>query len=120
NAAAEALENQASTLRREVDAAIRPGERVDAGNLQQAVAKLINDYGGLAEAKAAMTSQEKSLLTMLGEGEEALRPTYARLNRLRDDIGEALSKNSGPWADVNRRQLSEYYRALADDQIAAI
>ncbi len=117
---AKSLERQASVLRQEVNAAVVPGERVSATNLEGVVANLINDYGGIAEAKAAMTAQEKSLLMMLGEGDEAIKPTYARLNRLRDDIGEALNKNAGPWADVNRRQLGEYYRALADDQLAAV
>jgi hypothetical protein len=117
---ATALQQQASSLRQEVTAAIVPSERVEASHLQQVLAGLIEDYGGLAEARAAMTPHERSLLTMLGEGEEAIRPTYARLNRLRDDIGEALSKNKGPWADVNRNQLGEYYRALADDQLAAV
>jgi hypothetical protein len=120
NGTAESIQRQASKLRDEVDATVKPGERVDATNLQTAVANLINDYGGLPEAKAAMTSQEKSLLTMLGEGAEPIRPTYARLNRLRDDIGEALNKGKGPWADVNRKQHAEYYKALADDQLAAV
>ncbi len=120
NGAAESLQRQASVLRKEVDEAVRPGERVTASHLEEVVAKLIDDYGGMSEAKAAMTPQEKSLLAMLGEGGEAIKPTYARLNRLRDDIGEALNKNKGPWADVNRRQLGEYYRALADDQLAAV
>lgn len=120
NGAAESLQRQAKALREEVDAAVSPGGRVAASRLEEVVAKLIDDYGGLAEAKAAMTAQEKSLLTMLGEGKEAVRPTYARLNRLRDDIGEALNKNQGPWADVNRKQLGDYYRALADDQLAAV
>lgn len=120
NSTAQSLERQASALREDVNAQINPATRVDATNLQEVVAGLINDYGGLAEAKAAMTPQERSLLTMLGEGETAIQPTYARLDRLRNDIGEALSKNQGPWADVSRAQLSKYYKALADDQMAAV
>lgn len=120
NGTADSLQRKAGALRDEVDAAIPPSARVDASNLKATVAKLIEDYGGLAQAKAAMTPQEKALLTMLGEGEEAIQPTYARLARLRKDIGQALEKNSGPWADVNRHDLGVYYKALADDQIAAV
>ena len=117
---ADSLERQASELRANVNDAIIPSERVDTPNLQAILAETIQDYGGIDEAKAAMSAQERSLLKMLGEGEEAIRPTYARLNRIRDDIGQALHKRTGPWADVNERQLTRLYRALADDQIDAV
>ncbi len=119
-ATADGLQNNASALRSEVDAAIQPSARVEASNLQETLAKTINDYGGLAEAKAAMTPAEKGLLAMLGEGETAVSPTYARLNRIRQDIGDALNKGQGPWSDVNRHQLGEYYKALSADQMAAV
>lgn len=120
NGTAESLKRQAGALRDEVTAAVPPGERVSASNLEEVVAKMIGDYGGLAEAKAAMTGPERDLLKMLGEGEEAVKPTYARLNRLRSDIGDALEKNKGPWADVGRKELGDYYKALASDQLAAV
>lgn len=120
NGTAQSLENKASALREEVNQAVAPGMRVAADNLQETLGKLIDDYGGLAEAKAAMTPAEKSLLAMLGEGEEAIQPTYARINRLRQDIGEALNKGRGPWADVNQRDLNTYYKALSADQLAAV
>mgnify|MGYP000265309940 CR=1 FL=1 len=115
-----ALETQGATLRRQVDEAIDVRGRADASNLQREIADLINNYGGIAEARNALTGPEKRLLAMLGEGEEAIRPTYARLNRLRDEIGDALNKNKGPWVDVPRANLTRYYRALADDQLAAV
>lgn len=120
NGTADALQNKAAALRSEVDAAIDPAARIDTPTLQETLSKTINDYGGLDEARAAMTPVEKDLLKMLGEGENAVRPTYARLNRLRADIGEALNKNRGPWADVNRQQLGQYYHALERDQMGAV
>lgn len=120
NASMESLEAQAVKLREGVDAAINVRDRVEAGNLQNVLADLINDFGGLPEAKAAFSGEERKLLAMLGEGGEAIRPTYARLNALRDEIGRALFKGQGPWADTAQANLARYYGALADDQIAYI
>jgi hypothetical protein len=111
------LERGATALRDEVNAAINVRDRVDAGNLQSALAKTINDLGGIAEAKAAMSAEEKKLLAMLGEGEVARQPTYAMLERVRDQIGEAIFKNKGPWVDTDTATLKRYYGALAQDRL---
>ncbi len=114
------FEAQASILRGEVDDAINVRDRVDATNLQQALAETINDLGGIAEAKQAFTAEEKKLLAMLGEGEQANRPTYAYLNQVRDQIGRALNKGQGPWVDAPTALLKKYYGALAKDQLAYV
>ena len=120
NGTAQALEDKAGVLRADVKAAIDPAARVKASNLEQVLGKTIKNYGGLSEAKAAMSGPEKELLAMLGEGATAKTPTYARLNRLRDDVGLAWAKGKGPWSDVNRTQLGEYYHALRQDQLSAV
>lgn len=114
------LERQGAELRREVDNAINVRDRVEAENLQAVLAETINDLGGLAEAKKAFSPEEKRLLSMLGEGEAANRPTYARLNQIRDQIGRALFKNQGPWTDAPTAQLKRLYGALAEDQLAYV
>ena len=114
------LEADAGVLRREVDDAIDVQGRVDAKSLQAQLTKTINDLGGIDEAKQAFSAEEKKLLAMLGEGEQAKMPTYARLNQVRDQIGRALFKNQGPWVDAPTATLKRYYGALADDQIAHI
>lgn len=116
----EALETQGAALRREVDDAINVRDRVDATNLQAALAETIADLGGIDEAKKAFSAEEKKLLAMLGEGEEANRPTYARLNQIRDQIGRALYKNQGPWVDAPTATLKKYYGALAQDQLGYV
>lgn len=120
NATMTGLETQASALRKEVDAALDPQGRVEATNLQRSLASVINDLGGIDEAKQAMSGEERKLLAMLGEGETAKAPTYARLNLIRDQIGEALNKGRGPWVDTAERNLRKYYGALAEDQIQHI
>lgn len=116
----DALETQAVGLRQQVDDAIDVQGRVEARNLQSVLSDTINDMGGLAEAKQAFTAEEKKLLAMLGEGENARMPTYARLNQIRDQIGRALNKGQGPWVDAPTAMLKKYYGALAKDQIAHI
>jgi hypothetical protein len=114
------LETQANGLRSQVNDAINVQDRVDASSLQAQLAQTINDLGGIDEAKQAFSAEEKKLLAMLGEGETANRPTYARLNQIRDQIGRALFKGQGPWVDAPTATLKRYYGALADDQIAYV
>ena len=118
--AMQSLESQAKALRSEVDDAIDVRAPVDAQNLQSVLGEIINDFGGLADAKQAFSGEEKKLLAMLGEGETAKMPTYARLNNLRDEIGRALFKGQGPWADTSQRNLTRYYKALANDQLSHV
>lgn len=111
------LEKAATKLRSEVDDAINVRDAVPANNLQRELAETINDLGGIDEAKQAFSPEEKKLLAMMGEGETAKQPTYARLNQLRDQIGRAIYKNEGPWVDAPTATLKRYYGALAKDQL---
>lgn len=114
------LEAVGEAMRADVNAAIDVRAPVEAANLQAALGKRINDLGGIDEAKQAFSAEEKKLLAMLGEGEVAKRPTYARLDQLRDDIGKALFKKQGPWVDTNEAALKKYYSALAQDRVAHV
>lgn len=111
------LEAGANSLREEVNAAINVQDRVAANNLQRELGKTIDDLGGIDEAKQAFSAEEKKLLTMLGEGDVAKRPTYARLDRIRNQVGEALFKGKGPWVDTEEATLKRYYGALAKDRL---
>lgn len=114
------LEKQGAALRREVDDAIDIRARVEPSKTRDALNEIIDDLGGIDDAKEALSGEEKKLLAMLGVGDAAKMPTYARLNSLRDDIGRALFKGQGPWADTSQKNLARYYAALADDQLGHI
>jgi len=116
----ESLQRQGDELREAVNANLNMQSRVEATNLQDALAQTINDLGGIEEATQAMTSQERRLLRALGIGETPKQPTYAYMDRLRREIGDALNKGTGPWADTERVTLQRYYNALADDRIAHV
>jgi len=119
-ATADDLGKQANVLRKDVTDAIDVRAPVDASNLQNVLGNMVENFGGLAEAKQAFSGEEKKLLAMLGDGETAKTPTYARLNHMRDQIGEALYKNKGPWTDTSQANLKRYYAALAEDQLAHV
>ena len=116
----DALETAGDALRADVNAAIDVRAPVEATNLQSVLGQRIEDLGGIAEAKQAFSSEEKKLLAMLGEGDVPKRPTYARLEQVRDDIGRALFKKQGPWVDTNEAALKKYYGALAEDRVAHV
>ena|GEM_PF-4148018 len=117
NSNMQALQRQGDELREAVNANLNMQSRVEATNLQDALAQTINDLGGIEEATQAMTSQERRLLQALGVGETPKQPTYAYMDRLRREIGDALNNGTGPWADTERVTLQRYYNALAEDRI---
>lgn len=120
NSNMESLQRQGDELREAVNANLNMQSRVEATNLQDALSDTINQLGGIEEATQAMTSQERRLLQALGVGETPKQPTYAYMDRLRREIGDALNKGTGPWADTERVTLQRYYNALADDRIAHV
>lgn len=112
----DSLEKEAGALRDTVDAAINIRDRVEAPNIRAAITGIVDDLGGGAAGRAALSAEEKKLLDMFGPKGDRL-PTYALLNQMRDQIGKALFKGQGPWADTAQANLARYYGALADDQL---
>lgn len=113
NSAQDALGNQASILRKEVEQTFSKTDRVNADRARAWLQSRIDDLGGGKEGLAALSPEEKKLWGVVSKGQ----PTYARLNEARDQIGQALEKGTGPWSDSNLRRVKELYGALADDQI---
>lgn len=113
------LETQGDALRREVDDAINPSDRVEPQALRAVFSELLPTLGTMKEAKEVLSAPEKKLLAALGDDLDKT-PTYGYLNRLREDIGLALNKRKGPWADVNDKALNKYYGALAQDRLAYV
>lgn len=116
----DALEKAAQGPRDEVNAAINVRDLVEAPNMRAAIEGVIDDFGGIAQAKLSMTPEEKKLFAMLGTADKPKPATYAALNRIRDQIGRAIFKNEGPWTPVDKATLKRYYGALAQDQLQYI
>ena len=113
NSAQDALGNQASLLRKDVEQTFSKTDRVSADRARAWLQSRIDDLGGGKEGLAALSPEEKKLWGVVSKGQ----PTYARLNEARDQIGQALERGTGPWSDSNLRRVKELYGALADDQI---
>ncbi len=107
------LKKQATALRTEVDDAVPKASRVDARATRSLLKKTADELGG----EAAMTAQERNLLKML---DEEGGPTYARLIRERQAIGDALERKETHWSSVGEKVLKRLYGALADDQLAHV
>lgn len=88
------------------------------GNTEAMIRGLIADYGGREPAEGLLTTAEKKALRMMEAMDDEGVPTYAALDRLRRDIGQALFKKSGPFKDDATERLDQLYGALRQDQKA--
>lgn len=119
NATMEGLKTQATSLRDEVTASFKPSDKIDASQTRAALLKVVDDLGGPAKAKTALSEEEKKLLAMLTGKSDGLQ-TYALIDRVRRGIAKGLYEKAGPWADADTTALKTYERALAEDQLGYI
>lgn len=104
------LKTNASALYNEVDANIPKSEQVQATNTLDTLKQIAGDLGGTE----GMTSQEKSLLSMISSTEGT---TYGRLIREKQMIGKALQGKESPYGNIDEASLKRLYGALASDQL---
>ena len=112
NSAMDGLKTQSNVIYNRVNDAVPNSSEVDLQVTRQLLTKTVDDLGGV-DGLSPLESEVFRLVS----GEKPV--TYARLNRLRTDIGSAAS-NSGPYKDVNSKVLDDMYAALNDDQIANV
>jgi hypothetical protein len=115
NATKAELEGQAKEVYKRIDAKISGGAtppRVDLVNSR----RLMNEVMRGLDDPSSLTPLEKKLMEMSSPGREK-PPTYDAMMRLKNDIGQAVEKASGPYADMNTGILKRLYSALAEDQL---
>lgn len=119
-----ALERRSNQLYQRVDDAMPQGAQVDAPNTASLLDKTASDLGGWENLG---TVEQKVFKAVNPAGEKMPNGdvvpgvlTYARLNRVRQDVGAALYKNEGVYKDGNRAVLQRIYGALSEDQRAAL
>jgi hypothetical protein len=78
--------------------------------------RLMNEVMRGLDDPSSLTPLEKKLMEMSSPGREK-PPTYDAMMRLKNDIGQAVEKASGPYADMNTGILKRLYSALAEDQL---
>jgi hypothetical protein len=87
---------------------------VDMVNSRRLIDSVVSDLGG---DTSKLTSLERELMDMASPGRE--KPvTYTALMRMKNDVGQALQRASGPYKDVNSGILKRLYGALSEDQLS--
>ena len=107
----EELSKKAEELYTKVSAAIPARTTVKADETLSFLKSHADDLGGAKR----LLPVERNLLSSLG-GDEPL--TYAFLDQTRKQIGQALRKNTGPFANSESGMLKKMYSTLSDDQEA--
>lgn len=103
------LEDRASDLYEKVDSAIPRETLVEPNSTLELLSELAGELGG----EKYLSPKERLLFKNLSPES---KPTYARLDRVRKEIGQAIGKGSGPFKDSESGLLKRIYRAISEDQ----
>lgn len=93
-----------------VNKAIPQNTKVNPDTAIRYIAKRLDELGG---NKKLLSNAERQLLELT---ELKKNPTYGALDQIRRNVGEALSKKSGPFRNDEERTLNQVYGALSNDQ----
>lgn len=106
------LEKQADVAYKKVGERIPNIAEVSTENSYGKILETIKDLGG----NEYLSIPEKKLFAQL---DPRTKPTYARLDKIRREIGQAINKGSGPFKDSETGLLKQLYKALSEDQYNA-
>ncbi len=115
NKSINALQNRSNKLYSEVSDAIPKSQPVQANNIIRYLDQKADDLGGAANLSAM---EKKVYNAVAPEGQDAAAPTYALLDNIRKQVGQAIGKRSGVFKDEETGALNQLYRHLTDDQNA--
>lgn len=107
------LNDEASAIYKQVDAAIPKQTPVQMDNLFRELTAIAGEVG-----ESGLTAQEKRLMGLIQSGEAAGGDiTYGRLIREKSLIGKALKREESPYGSLDEATLKRLYAALASDQM---
>lgn len=107
------LFNRAEGLYTAVDEAAPRNTMIEPNNVVRSLNEVIGELGG----PKGMTAAESRLFELV-TGDQPI--TYRRLMREKTQIGRAIRRGDGPYADVDQTDLSRLYAALSEDQLANV
>lgn len=111
------VQNKSDQLYNQISAAIPKGQTVEANNIISYLESKADDVGGWEH----LSTNEKRVFNEVSPvGADASPPTYARLDNIRKQIGQAIGKNSGPFRDEETGALKQLYANLTADQEQAV
>lgn len=104
------LEKDASLAYSKVNQAIPKEIKVKSEASRKYISKRLAELGGDV---ALLNSSEKEILRL---SKMKNNPTYGALDQVRRNVGEAQSKQSGPFRNDEEAILKQVYGALSEDQ----
>ncbi|KXJ01717.1 lytic transglycosylase [Serratia marcescens] len=111
------VQNKSDQLYNQISVAIPKGQTVEANNIIRYLDGKADELGG---AEHLSTMEKRVYNAVAPVGTEATAPTYARLDNIRKQIGQAIGKNSGPFRDEETGALKQLYANLTADQEQAV
>lgn len=100
----------------EIRAAVTPSEKVDVRPLRQFVDSKVEEFGGRGALPKELRRLYQLVYQKRGDTWVERYPTYANFDLVRREIGQAIGKKSGAFADSESRLLGEMYSATKDTQ----
>ena len=114
------LEQDAEISYAKVNQVVPANTRVQTPASKAYVLQRLDDFGGdlkLFNKFAPARDMNNSLRPRLDpETKTAVYPTYGALDQIRRDVGDAMNKKQGPYADFDKGQLDQAYSVLIEDQ----
>lgn len=110
NATQKTLGEDASKIYQNIDARVPKETPVSMDTLRATLGKIQEEVGA-----GGFTKQERQLATMMEQN-----PTYGRLIREKNLIGQAMAGKESPYGSLDSASLKRLYAALAEDQLANV
>lgn len=107
------VQNKSDQLYNQISQAIPKNQPVSADNIIKHLDQKADELGG---ADFLSTMEKKVYNAVSPVGKDVSPPTYARLDNIRKQIGQAIGKNSGPFRDEETGALKQLYANLTADQ----
>ncbi|MCW4985706.1 MULTISPECIES: hypothetical protein [Enterobacter] len=103
------LGEKSDALFKQVDGAIPGKTLVGTRTIMDHLNERVSDLGGVE----FLSDMERYLFKNMAD---TAMPTYARLSKVRQELGSAINKKQGPFKDMDAGELKLLYGKLSEDQ----
>lgn len=107
------LSTQENALYRDIEAAVKPGQKVPVTGLRDYIDGKVAEFGSVGDMPKPLQDMHKLVYTP--EGKIRI-PTYAAFNQKRRELGQAIGTKSGPYGDAETGTLKDLYGAIKTQQ----
>ena len=110
------LSDQENLIYKDIEAAVTPSKVIDADGVRSFVDAKLDEFGSLKDLPPEIKKLHELVYTQVDGGVVPRNSTYAAFNLKRREIGQAIGKKSGPFADTETGLLKEMYGAMKQQQ----